>query len=769
MRFLDERCDWSDVRPPEDARASAVDSRRRIRAATLAFLVVCAMVFARLIALEIHQGASFRAEATKPQERRLHPHGVRGRIVSSDGVELAVDRTSQALAVEYRRLQQPLDAAWLRRMARATLPRAERRDAARLAQAEARVRVELADLHRRLATLCQLSPAEWDRRRTRVEQQVSLISQRVNQRRAERDALRAEAARQRAEQQANDETSWLARATAWTTDLLMPDDDTGKSAPIVVAEELDYHVLVDNLSTEVVAEIEAHPERYAGVRITERMRRDYPRKSLAAHLVGHLSVVSQDEIAEAARSQMPHDYHAKDRVGRLGLELHYETLLRGSHGTAVEFLDHAGHLISKSTEREPKAGRDLVLTVDAALQETAERLLDGALARRPRELGAVEPSRANGGGGAILALDIETGAVLAAASAPRFDPNLFTAGAAHEVELLLADAAHPLFDRATKMALAPGSTFEIATAITLLAEPDFDADESFECQGYWREPERQRCAIYVRDQVGHGPVTLADALQRDCNVYFFHHAAELGPPRLIDCALRLGFGRATGIDLASEASGFLPTPANIRDVEAHGWRLGDTQALAVGQGSLTVTPLQMARLMAAIANGGRLVTPFVVQELRPTTSETSGQHAEESHALLAQFQPERDVTRVVPGLDPQVLVKLREALQNPHTNPQPAVANDELEAPVTIAGKAGTAETSGARESHAWYAAYAPANAPRVAFVIVLEHAGDAKLSAYPVATRLAERMRQLGYFDGVSAPRRAQVAKARDPRSAVE
>ncbi|MBX3411369.1 MAG: hypothetical protein KF708_01535 [Pirellulales bacterium] len=757
---------WDDVRPADEAGAPAVDPRRRLRWAWLAFLLGCAMVFARLVTLEVNEGPAFRAAATRPIERRSYPPGMRGRIVTRDGTVLAADRPSQVLAIEYRRLQDPPHADWLRRTARAALPRRERRDAARLAEAEAKLRVELIDQHRRLADLCGVSPAEWERRRAAIQTQVERISRRVNERRTERDAHETAQTRRQAEEYSGDEAPWYARLAQIARRVLTPDETARESVPIVVAEELAFHVVSDDLTGDMVDEIERHPERYPGVRIEERMTRDYPVGTLAANLLGHLGVVAPEEIAAAASSPVTHAYDARDRVGRMGLEAGYEPVLRGTRGETVEYTDPLGRVLSVEHARQAAAGHDLVLTVDAALQESAERLLDGMLARRPRELSDPTTSRQGLGGGAIVALDVDTGAVLVAASAPRFDPSLFLGGDPAELQRVLVDAEHPLFDRATRMALAPGSTFEPITALALLNDRHFDAQESFDCQGYYKTPERQRCAQFVRTGEGHGELTLHEALAADCNVYFYHHALALGPPKLIDVALRLRFGRPTGLDLPGESRGFLPTPANIRDIEGHAWRHGDTQTLAVGQGSLAVTPLQMARAMAAIANDGRLVTPYLVERL----SKPAGGYV--SPDLLSAYQPSRGEERYVETIDRRAFRELRGALHlaDRHESAVETEATKEFPAPrLDFAGKAGTAETAGARASHAWFAGFAPADAPCVAFVVVLEHAGDAQQNALPIATRLVERMRQLGYFESDDAPPGARVAGMRRGESLAE
>ena len=166
-------------------------------------------------------------------------------------------------------------------------------------------------------------------------------------------------------------------------------------------------------------------------------------------------------------------------------------------------------------------------------------------------------------GGAVLAIDIHTGAVLAAASGPRFDPNAFIGGDSAEVQRLLSDAARPLLDRTTQMALPPGSVFKIISACALLAG-GIDPTAPVDCQGYLHQPEALRCAVFRKYGVGHGAVTLTEALARSCNVYFFHNAEQLGPAPLVEWAQRLGLGAASGIDLPGEAAGALPNVNTAR-------------------------------------------------------------------------------------------------------------------------------------------------------------------------------------------------------------
>jgi penicillin-binding protein 2 len=327
-------------------------------------------------------------------------------------------------------------------------------------------------------------------------------------------------------------------------------------------------------------------------------------------------------------------------------------------------------------------------------------------------------------------MDTRSGAVLVSASAPRFNPNAFVSGDDMQLSALLTEDARPLFDRATKMSIPPGSLFKVVTALALLQSGAVDPDEPFHCQGYLHSPDRQRCFIFRRFGVGHGELTLADALAQSCNVYFYHFATQSGCGPLIDWAQRLGLGQATGIDLPDEAAGRLPTPDNIEQLEGHAWGLSDTQSLAIGQSSLAVTPLQMARLMAAIANGGTLLTPHVTQS---GIGDESFQRAGKPCSIA-----------------PQASAVIREGLKRVVADPN-GTAHAAFESlPVSVAGKTGTAETGRERRDHAWFAGYVPADSPRFAFAMALEHAGGGAAVAAPIARRLIERMIELGYFGAV-------------------
>ena len=691
--------------------SSGNDSLSRVRAIFLGFILLLVVVFGRLIQLEVTQGAAFRTEAAQPLEREYLVPGIRGRILAADGSVLAHDKETRALAVHYRWIEEPADPGWLRWMARSQLTSAERREEQRVAEAKAEVLAKREALANRLIDLTGISARQWHERAKRIRTRVAHIRDSVNRRRQQTFQEQQESNRD------TPDTLW-ARLHAALIGILRS-SETDRFEPIHVAEEYDYHVMIDDVSLETVAAIEGDPEHYPAVKLVVQQRRAYPEGTRFAHILGYLGAVGVEEL------ETDPAYHPEARVGRAGLEQNYEKALRGTPGIAAERTDRSGRILSTEQQRKPAVGRDLLLTLNVELQESAEELLEQALARRHIRL-----PDGRSAGGAIIVLNARTGAVLAATSAPTYDPEVFGGNNPSDVERLLEAPDKPLFNRMTQMAIPPGSVFKVATAIALLQEGSVRPGEPMRCQGYLRTPDRLRCAIFRKYGIGHGEVVLSDALCESCNVYFLHHAGRLGWTPIADWAWRLGFGHPTGIDLPQEASGQLPlpcpVPANSIDRQA--------ELPAIGQGELTATPIQIVRMMAAIANGGKLVTPHIVRGY--------GLPFSDGRTLCSETPAETDVVKVpspksIEGLSPAALSAVRAGLLRTVTDPAGTAYDGEQDSAISWAGKTGTAETGLDRQEHAWFAGYTPVDSPRVAFVVVLEHAGNASETAVPVAKRL--------------------------------
>lgn len=639
-----------------------------------------------------------------------------GRILTDTGV-LATDVTRYDIQAHYRWLERPANAGWLRLRAQKQLTRAARSDSTAVEQAERSVISTRDRMWARLIEIATLEPKPLVDRCRKIQSRVERIAESVNRRREQH--------RLRQQHQSPREpgiTGWLKQARNEVTS----PPSRGSFAPIVVQEELDYHAVAMDVSVEVAAEIQAHPELYPGLRIKETTSRRYPRGDVAAHLVG-----TRGRVADA---DDPH------RVGRSGIERSYDGRLRGIDGEREVTYNRRGEVIRSRVLREPVRGEDITLTINLQLQQQAESLLDAAI--QPNSEGA-QPLPP---GGCIVVVDVSSGDLVAIANAPRYDLNLMSGGDAVGWKATVDDPRHPLFPRATQMMVPPGSVFKVLTAVAMLEATDTDPHEHFLCEGYLDRTDRHRCAIFRKHGIGHGQLDLRGALAKSCNVYFFEAARYMGADPLVTWSRRFGFGQPTGIDLPFERGGNLPVPPQSADKRAPKWYPGDTLGLAIGQSRLTVTPLQVARMMAAIGNGGYLIRPRTVDQTRFTGS-----------------GPQDDWVRTsrdrIPGLSPESIATIREGLFSAVQDPGGTGYTTVRLSDMPIAGKSGTAETGNKKGDHAWFAGYVPANRPQYAFAVVLQHGGSGGQAAGPVARKVVEAMIAHGLLEP------EQLSSAIEPR----
>jgi penicillin-binding protein 2 len=286
------------------------------------------------------------------------------------------------------------------------------------------------------------------------------------------------------------------------------------------------------------------------------------------------------------------------------------------------------------------------------------------------------------------------------------------------------------------MALPPGSVFKIISAVASIESGKMPPAATFYCQGYLDRSNNHRCLSFIHQHVGHGDVTLADALCRSCNVYFYTAARRMGPQALVDWAKKFGFGQPTGIDLPSESAGNLPVPdaPMVPGSRRTRWRPGDTLDLAIGQAELEATPLQIVRAMAAFANDGFMVTPHLAADTGPVMLSDSA--SLQSPLTMTQSHP-------IEGLHRETLETIREGLTMVVHHPRGTGYKHVRMKEVTIAGKTGTAQTNGV--DHAWFAGYVPAERPRIAFVVVLQNGGGGGSVAGPVAHDFVKTLVEMG------------------------
>ncbi len=410
--------------------------------------------------------------------------------------------------------------------------------------------------------------------------------------------------------------------------------------------------LKEGLTLREAALVESHRLDLPGVRIQGESQRNYPVGVTASHLLGYVGEVSADQLEQKAFA----DLHLGSIVGQYGVEQTYDRFLRGQAGQKVIEADALGHEKRTLSIEKPNAGDDLYLTIDLRLQQLAERLLG-------------EES------GAIVALDPTNGELLALASRPAFDPNVLSRELTpKQWEAIVQNEAHPLTNRATQGQYPPGSTFKIVMAAAALETGTVKTSTEVRCTGgFWfgRRMYRDWKAG------GHGSMNLHKALVDSCDVFFYNVGERMGIDTIASFASKFGLGRPTGIDLASERSGIVPSSAWKEKVRGEPWYPGETISASIGQGYTTVTPLQMAHLIATVANGGTVYRPRLVKGLM---ERATGRLQEVPVVPYGQLSVKGKTLEII-----------QEALADVVTDGTAKRARSTL---VSIAGKTGTAQTA---------------------------------------------------------------------------
>ncbi len=477
-----------------------------------------------------------------------------------------------------------------------------------------------------------------------------------------------------------------------------------------------------------------HQGQFPGVQITETHLRSYEQGDLAAQILGYVAEISPEQLAE--RSDQ--GYAAGDRIGQTGLEAAYDNYLRGVRGQGRVFVDALGRITS---EREfsqlPEAGENIRLTIDVDLQRAAEEALAFGI-RLAHDQGEWAAD-----GGAIVALDVDTGEILALASNPTFDPDVYV-GRIEEKDLArLADksANYPTLNRAVAGGYPPGSTFKPFVALAALQEGLLRPDEIIQCTG---KEVIDGQTFMNWDPYKNEPMTVSTALANSCDTFFYNVALrfyERKDSPLQRWSRTMGFGSGTGIDVGPEAKGLVPTPnwrrRTFKTEIDKIWTSGDSVQLAIGQGDLLVSPLQMTRAYAMIANGGKLVEPHLVKSVEEPRNEG------EPPVVLRPYTPKpaRDL-----DLDPYAVGVVQQSLYDA-THASYGTSQSVFGSfPVAIAGKTGTAEKfvtlpgfKGLRDQ-SWWCGYGPYEAPEVAVCALIENGGHGGTAAAPVALKVFEK-----------------------------
>lgn len=494
------------------------------------------------------------------------------------------------------------------------------------------------------------------------------------------------------------------------------------------SHNLESVVIRNRLTDEEVARFAVQQYRFPGVEIKARLLRDYPYANKASHLIGYIGRINESDVEQLEENDLAANYRGSDYIGKIGLEQSYESELHGITGIEQVEVDSSGRAVRLLSRTAPVSGNTLVLSIDANLQEIAERAFGNYR-------------------GALVAIDPNNGEVLAFVSKPGYDPSLFIDGIDEQSwEELNNSPDHPLNNRALRGQYPSGSTIKPFMALAGLFYKTRSPSYSINDPGYYTLPGHSH---QYRDWKagGHGSVDMFKSIVVSCDTYYYGLATELGIDNIYSFLSRFGFGKKTGIDLGkrldngefeSESSGLLPSQAWKMQRYNQKWYAGDTVSVGIGQGYSLVTPLQLAHAVATLANDGVSYRPHLVREIRSP-------RANENRTI--SVAPEQDM-----NLSPEDVALVKRAMVAV-TQPGGTAVAASLGASYNIAGKTGTAQVVGMKQGekydasklnerhrdHAWFIAFAPAEQPKIALVVLVENGGHGGSTAAPIARKVMD------------------------------
>jgi penicillin-binding protein 2 len=478
-------------------------------------------------------------------------------------------------------------------------------------------------------------------------------------------------------------------------------------------QQFEPIVIKDGLSSVDVAPIESRRLEFPELVVDAEPQRFYPKGALAAHVLGYL----QERTPEEIRAEPDRAVRAGEMVGKTGVERQYDDILKGEDGKIIEVVDSLGRVRSEKARQNPVQGGDVVLTLDRRLQAMAEEALEG------RE-------------GVVVALDPQSGDILALASFPTFDPNRFiTRFTPTEWLQLTNDPLSPLENRAIRGLYAPGSIFKLVMSLGGLGFSYVTPDTSVYCSG---STEIYGAVRHCWFAPGHGSMNLADAIKNSCNIYFYTLGRRMGIDMIAMAAGRLGLGKKTGVDLAGEKEGLVPSSEWKTRTLKTPWYPGETISVAIGQGQLQVTPLQIAALTALVAKRGERKRPHLF--LSGPAGAKAGPAGDDGGVSAAAAEP-----TFKPADFENVITGMWRSVNDGGTGKGAFVEG------MDICGKTGSTQLV-SRESaerlsragreiktHSWFTGFAPRDNPRIVVTVLVEYGGGGGATAAPVALRIFE------------------------------
>ena len=492
--------------------------------------------------------------------------------------------------------------------------------------------------------------------------------------------------------------------------------------------------IADDIPREAVAEFSENSDKYPGTNIVVEPIREYTQGTLAAHVVGYASKISSEEY-----EQRKDTYSQNDIIGKTGVESVFEEYLKGKNGTKQIDMAVDGTITAEYTAEEAVEGSDVVLTIDAELQRVTEEVLASNLQKiQTGGFGRAYAATAS----TCVVMDVRTGDILAMANVPTYNPQDFVGGISTENwNKYINDPAKPLVNKAIQNSYSPGSIFKMITAIAGLESGVINSSTRINDTGvYNKYPDSPKnCWYYTDYHRGHGWLNVSQAIQKSCNYFFYETADRMGIDVLDQYATYFGLGEKTGVELLGETDGVLASRESKAELhpDSQNWNPGDTLNAAIGQGDNEFSPLQMAKYISMLANGGKNVDVSIVKTIR--NADGSEVSKDEINNFVNQKLGLEAETAEDLNINPQNLQVVLEGMRSV-TDDQGTASSVFQNFEIAVGGKTGSAEAPG-NKVNAWFAGFAPFENPEIAVVVMVENGGH----GYYAGEAVREIMRE--YF----------------------
>lgn len=501
----------------------------------------------------------------------------------------------------------------------------------------------------------------------------------------------------------------------------------------------------NNISRNSVLILDEQSSKYPGIDVIAKSQRSYPNGNIAPHIIGYISSINSDQYQENKDA----GYTMNDLYGQSGIEYVFEKYLRGQNGIKQIDMSVDGDTVSEYTEKEAIAGSNVVLTIDANLQAVTEQALANAI----QNASSISKGASASDAGAIVVMNVNTGEVLAMASYPNYEPSSWIGGIDQDIwkQYNSNESNNPLINRAISGVYAPGSTYKMVTATAALQTGNVSPTEKVNDTGIYPRGHKPVCWIYSSRKRGHGYLNVTDAIKHSCNFFFYEMGYRIGIETLDQYARAFGFGSKTGIELPAETEGGIASPENA-EKKGETWTVGYTLSAAIGQEGNCFSPIQMAKYISILVNGGKQVNPTIIKTiLNKDGTEVTRNDLTNSTLTRLGGEPNNNEDIQIDEVNKKAIMEGMKGVTSESGGTAYGVFGHFN---IEVGGKTGTAQTGDGSTANALFVGFAPYDNPEIAVACVIENGGDSAIASYPARDVIAQYfgMNETNIDDNISA-----------------